>query len=99
MYGKVAVQKGITNEINAILEEDASLFTQKSNSSKVVQNISFSENLEAPIEKGAVIGEATYSVDNKVLKKVNIVASDTVKKLNLVNMTTNLYNSWFNLLR
>ena len=36
---------------------------------------------------------------NKVIKKVNIIASDTVSKLTLVNMTTTLYNTWFNLLR
>lgn len=95
----MSVQKGVSSEINALLEEDASLFIEKAKSSKVVQNISFSDTIQAPIEKGAVIGEATYSLDNKVIKKVNIIASDTVNKLTLVNMTTTLYNTWFNLLR
>lgn len=98
-FGKVNIQKGVTSEINAILEEDASLFIEKAKSSQVIQNISFNDSLQAPIEKGAIIGEATYSLDNKVIKKVNIIASDTVSKLTLVNMTTTLYNTWFNLLR
>lgn len=87
------------SEINAILDEDASMFIEKTKASKVVQNISYSETLEAPIEKGTVIGEVTYSIDDKIIKKVNIVVDETVQKLNLVNVTTNLYNSWFNLLR
>ena len=55
--------------------------------------------MSAPIKEGDVIGEATYSLDNKVLKKVNIVARETIKKINLINMTTSLYKDWFNLLR
>ena len=85
--------------MQVILEDDASLFVEKSKSSKIVQNISFSDSISAPIEKGSVIGEATYSIDNKVLKKVNIVASESIKKINLINMTTSLYKDWFNLLR
>lgn len=99
LFGKVTVEKGISSEINAILEQDASFFIEKSKSSQVTQNISFIEKLEAPIEEGQIIGEVTYLVDNQVIKEVNIVASDTVKKLDFMNMTLNLWDSWFNLLR
>lgn len=98
-FGEITVQKGVISNINAILEEDASLFIEKAKSSQVVQNVSFKENINAPIEKGEIIGEVTYSLDNKVIKKINIVASETVKKINLVNMTTTIYNDWFKLLR
>lgn len=99
IVGIVNVEKGVTSKIKAILEEDASLFIEKSKSSQVVQNISFKENLDAPIQKGDIIGEATFSIGDEVVKTVNIVASDSVKKLNLVNMTTNIYNNWLKLLR
>ena len=46
-----------------------------------------------------MIGEVTYSINDEIVKTVNIVASESVKKLNLVNMTTNLYNNWFKLMR
>ena len=64
-----------------------------------MQNISFRENISAPIEKGTIIGEATFSVENEIVKKVNVVASESVGKLNLVNMTTTLFNDWFKLMR
>ena len=99
VMGNVTVEKGVTTQIDAVLEQDSSIFIEKSKSSQIVQNISFKETAEAPIEKGAVLGEVTYSLDGEVIKKINIVASDSVKKLNLFNMTTNLYYNWFNLLR
>lgn len=98
-FGIVSVEKGVTSDIKAILEDDASFLIEKAKSSKVTQNISIKESLDAPIEKGTIIGEVTFSVDDKVVKTVNVVASDTVKKLNIITMTTNLYNSWFNLMR
>ena len=97
--GAVTIDKGVKNVISAVLEEDASLFIPKSKSSQVVQNISYNEKIMAPINEGDIIGTATYSVDDEVIKSINIVASETVKKLNLINMTTNLYERWFNLLR
>ncbi len=93
------MEKGVKSELQAVLQEDASFFVEKSKSSKIIQNISFTDNISAPIEKGEVLGEATYTLDNKVIKKVNIIANETVKKINLINMTTNLYENWFNLLR
>ena len=99
VIGKVSIQKGVLSEINAIMEDDSTLFIEKAKSSKVVQNISLNDRIEAPIEKGSVIGEITYSLDDKIIKKVNLVASETVSKLTLVNLTTTLYDTWFKLLR
>lgn len=99
IVGIVKVEKGLKSEIKAILEEDASLFIEKSKSSQVVQNITFSDTVEAPIEKGSVIGQVTYSVGDNVVKTVNVVANESVEKINLINMTTNLYNNWFRLMR
>ncbi len=81
------------------MQEDASFFVEKSKSSQIVQNVSFKDTVDAPINEGDIIGEVTYTLDNNVIKKINIVADRTVGKLNLINMTTSLYSNWFNLLR
>lgn len=99
LFGTANVEKGVSSQVNVVLEDDASFFIEKSKYNQIVQNISFDNNIEAPIEEGAIIGEITFTLDNNVISKVNLVASDTVKKLNLVNMTTELYYIWFNLLR
>ena len=99
VVGIVKVEKGISNEIKAILEENAVLFIQKSKSSQVTQNITYKEIVNAPIKKGEILGQATYSIGDNVVKTVNIVANHSVEKLNLVNMSTDLINKWFKLLR
>lgn len=55
LFGTLDVQKGVVSTVNAILAEDASFFIKKSKSSQVVQNVSFKENLEAPIAEGETI--------------------------------------------
>ena len=99
IVGSLNVEKGVTSSIDAVLSENASFFIKKTKSSNVVQNVNFKENLEAPIEKGETIGTVTYTLDNEVIKTINIVANDTVKKLNLLNMTSIVCENWFNILR
>jgi len=99
ILGNLEVKKGVSTSVNAILSEDASFFIKKSRSSNVTQSITFKENLEAPIEKGEIIGTATYSLENEVLKTINLVSDSSVKRLNLLNLTTNVYGNWFKMLR
>lgn len=95
----MTVNKGVTNSVNAVLAENASFFIKKSKSSSVSQNVTFKENLEAPISKGDVVGTVTYTLDGDVIKTINIVASDDVKKINLINMSMSVYENWFKVLR
>lgn len=99
VYGSLPVAKGIANSVNGVLSDNATFFIKKSKSSGVTQNITFRENLEAPIEKGEAIGTVTFSLDGEVIKSVDIVAENEVKKLNLLNMTGNVLGTWFNILR
>lgn len=98
-FGNLTVQKGVTSSVNAVLSENASFFIKKSKSSQVTQSITFKDNLEAPINKGDVIGTVTYSLDNQVIKTINIVAEDSIRKINLINMTLNVYENWFKMMR
>lgn len=99
VFGNLTVQKGVTSSVNAVLSEDASFFIKKSKSSSVTQNVTFKDNLEAPINKGDVIGTVTYTLDNQVIKTINIVAENSVKKINLINMTLNVCENWFKMMR
>ena len=66
---------------------------------QIAQNVTFKENLEAPINKGDVVGTVTYTLDDDVIKTINILASDDVRKINLINMSMSVYESWFKVLR
>lgn len=91
VFGNLNVDKGTSGDVNAVLSEDASFFIKKSKSSNVTQNVTFRENLEAPIEKGDVIGNVTYTLDGEVIKQIDIVSDDSVKKINLFNMSAKVY--------
>ena len=72
---------------------------KKGVSNSITTNITLNDTISAPISKGQKLGEITYSIDNKEISKVNIIAKEEVKKINILNMTTNILKKWFNLLR
>lgn len=98
-FGNLKVEKGVNSSVDAVLSENAAFFVKKTKSSNISQNITFRENLVAPIEKGEVIGSVNFTLDGEVIKSANIVAKDSIKKINLINMTMNIYENWFKLLR
>lgn len=98
-FGDLEVKKGVTSSVKAILPEDASFFIKKTKSGNVTQSVTFKENLEAPINKGDIIGSVNYTLDNELIKSINIIADNDVKRINLFNMTMNVYENWFKILR
>lgn len=96
---KVNVDKGISTSVDAILESDSGCLIQKGKSKAISTDIRLDDNISAPITKGQKLGEIIYSIDGKEISKVNIVAKEDVKKLNLINMSARAIESWFTLLR
>lgn len=72
---------------------------KKGEDKNISQNISIEENLTAPISKGQKIGEASFTLDGKVIGTVDIVLDKEIKKNGLMNMVSFLYKNWFCLLR
>ena len=95
----IAVEKGVEPSVNAIYEKEASVLIKKGQEKNVIQNIKINENISAPLVKGDKIGEATFELDGKVIATVNLVAGNDVNKVNIWNITTNLYKKWFNVIR
>lgn len=93
------VDKGITGTIDAIFENDSGCLIKKGKSKDITSKISLNDTVSAPITKGQKLGEVTYSIDNEIIAKVNVVAKENVKKLNLVNMSARIIENWFTLCR
>lgn len=94
----ISVSKGIETSINAIFSEDISILTKKGNEN-IIQEIHLPDNLNAPISKGEVVGYIEFKLNDEILKKVDIVSDSEVKASTLWNITSTLYNKWFNLFR
>ncbi len=95
----LSIQKGVPQTVNAVLAEDASFFVKKSKSNDITQAINLRNDITAPIAKNEKIGSITYSSNGNVIKTIDIIAESDVSKLNLINMSQNIMNRWFSLLR
>lgn len=95
----VIIEKGIYNEVDAILKENCGILLEKGNERDVVQNIQLKDSLVAPITKGQKIGEITFSTNDKVLDVIDIVASRDVPKDSFTNVLGYVFKNWFCLLR
>lgn len=95
----VNVDKGILQNIDAVLENDGGCLIPKGKSKTISSNIILEDTVSAPIYKGQKLGEIVYLLEDKEIARINIVAKEDVKKLNIVNMSIRTIENWFNLLR
>ena len=95
----INVSKGVTTNINAVLQENSSILVKKGQESSITQETYLPDTISAPVNKGDIIGYVEFKLENQVIKKINIVSDSEVKSANLWNITTNLYKTWFNMLR
>ncbi len=72
---------------------------KKGEDKNISQNISIEENLSAPIVKGQKIGEASFTLEGKVIGTVDIISDKEIIKNGLMNMVSYLYKNWLCLLR
>ena len=95
----INIQKGIENKANAVFENDYGKLIKKGDSNNIEQNIEINDNITAPIKKGDVVGKVIFNDGSNNISSVNLVADRDISKITLWNMTTHLYNMWFNLSR
>lgn len=96
---KIPVNKGISSNVDAILENDAGTLIEKGKENDIEQNLMLEENISAPITSGQKLGEITFSLNGEILSSINIIAKNNVEKINLFSMAKKVYYSWIDLLR
>ncbi len=96
---QVEVQKGVESTVDAIFEADSGKLLKKGEMKNIEQKIELREPFVAPIEKGEILGTAIFTDSSGQESRVNLIASQSIAKISLWNMTTHLYQMWFQLLR
>ncbi|MFQ8987138.1 MAG: hypothetical protein ACLR6T_00310 [Intestinibacter sp.] len=96
---QVSVGKGVSNAVNAVLEQDTGVLIQKGQDGNISQTLNIPENVSAPISKGQKLGEITYTLNNEEIAKVNIIAETDVAKNTFINVVNNIYQNWVRSLR
>lgn len=95
----VSINKGVVNNVNAILENTCGTLIEKGKENQISQSISINDKISAPIKKGDKIGEVSFSLNDKTLATVNLVASYDVDKISIFTMSKRIIYSWIDLLR
>ena len=95
----VKVDKGIENELNLILKDDANVLIKKGDNGNIEQVITISENITAPINKNDILGKIEYKINEETILEINLIAEKDIAKNTIWNITQNLYVKWFNLMR
>lgn len=77
----VPVQGGTTDSIQPEPSSVFShVFTMEADTENIKRTITFQETIKAPLEKGAVIGKATYSYHDQNLGSVDLIASEAIEE-------------------
>ena len=90
----ISVEKGVKDSIELAYESSAGALIKKGESKNVEQTINIPDTISAPINKGDVIGDITYTIDGNEVAKVNIVANENVEKNNIINMINFVFKKW-----
>lgn len=81
MLKPVPVQGGTTDSIQPEPSSVFShVFTTEADTENIKRTITFQETIKAPLEKGAVIGKATYSYHDQNLGSVDLIASEAIEE-------------------
>lgn len=64
----VLVEKGVSQNVNVIFSQDAGCLIPKGQSSNITTTINLQESFQAPIEKGQLLGNATFSLGDEILR-------------------------------
>ena len=93
------VNKGVTSSVDAILSDNAGTLIQKGSNNKIQQNLTLDDTISAPVYSGEKLGEISFVLDGKTLSTVDIVAKNSVERINLFTMSKKIIYSWIDLLR
>ena len=93
------LDKGIKDNVEAVLEEDCGTLLKKGDDKNVEQTLNLEDTISAPIKKGQKLGEISFTLNGELLSSVNIIANEDVEKNNLFTIMKKTYYSWINLLR
>lgn len=77
----IPIKGGIRSDISVeYFSQMNYLFTDKYDASLIESHAEYLEDLEAPVQKGDVVGQLTYTYDGKFMDSVDIIASESIKK-------------------
>ncbi len=94
-FGTVSVTKSKVSEVGAVTKTSLKRLGNKQEEKKIETKTTLYNNIEAPIVKGDKVGEVEFIENGKSVGKVELVASEDAKRLNLVDVFGIFLRKWF----
>ena len=80
------ISRGVKEEVSCEYKETFQyLDTEGSNLDQIEKRTEYTENLQAPIKKGDVVGKIIYTLDGKEIGTVELVSTEDVRKANFLD--------------
>lgn len=96
---EVQIGKGTENSIELKYGTTTGKVIQKKNDINVEQEVSIRQNIQAPINEGEILGEVVFKIDGEIVGNTSLVSSRSVEKINMINMSQKIIETWFYLFR
>ncbi len=77
----IKVKGGMQSQVSLSCDIAHSLILPKGNSEEIKSEYTVAEELEAPVEKGSVVGKLTYSYAGATIDEYDIVSSESVEPM------------------
>lgn len=94
VLGQVQVIKGENDIVDAVVSKQINVVVNKGENNELVKQIKLSDKINAPVNKGDVLGEVVYSCNNKEVGRCNLIAESQVKKAGLVDTVKRTVKEW-----
>lgn len=94
---EVSIEKGVKKEIKIKPKQTLDLLLTKTNKSDIKQVIEMNENITAPIKKGEAVGNVKVYSGDELIGSIEIIAKETVKKLDFAQILKWIVNGMFKL--
>lgn len=98
-FQNIDVSKGVESNLDLVFEKDSGVLIEKNNKSEITQELIINENIQAPINKGDILGCVNYYLDNNLIDSVNLIANSSITKKNLWNTFNYISSSWLKMFK
>lgn len=76
-------------------EKSTSVLVKKSSASEIEKSVEINEEINAPIEKGQVVGRVIYRLSGEQIAEQNIIAQEEVKRADFIFLFVSIVNNFF----
>ena len=97
LFKSVPISKGTQDTLNLLYEDDLVSIQKKNDKTEISEELLLSENLEAPINKGDIVGKINYYKGNSTIGSVNLIAESDLHKKTIFTSFLLIFKEWCSL--